>query len=339
MARRSRFYGFVKVALTSGLAALAPLSAAPQVNQPNATRQQTPTQTTPPAPRQPPPQEGEADEVVRVTTDLVTLPVSVVDRQGRYVTDLVSKDFRVYEGDDEQTIAHFGSVDRPFDVILLLDTSGSTAPYLDNMKIAARSFLEQLRPADGIDVVTFDGRIRSLNAAAESDDRMTLSAGIDTIKTGSSDIGTRLYDAVDLALRAPLGRERRRAIVLFTDGTNTWGKATEKSTLRQAEGSDVQIFTVRYGTEPTEKYLRALAEMTGGRYLLTEAGDQSLLKGVFAAIAAELRQQYSIGYYRQPTPDGDEGSLRPEQRRIKIKVRRPNLSVRTKVTPTTDDAK
>lgn len=340
MARRSEFIAFINAALAVSLSA-ASITFVPTplfAHNPSASQsfilqiraltdqQQQPTDDPAPLPQQVPRDDDDA-EVVRVVTDLVMLPVSVLDRRGRYVTDLLGGDFRIYEEGTEQKISHFGSIDHPFSVTLLLDTSGSTAAHLANMKSAARSFLEQLRPADQVSVVTFDGEIKSLDTATPSHDRAELLLKIDGIKNGSSDIGTRLYDAVDFALRAQTNGIRRQAVVLFTDGTNTWGKATEKSTLRQAADADVQIYTVRYGNEPTEKYLRALAEKTGGRYLLTEAGDQKLLQQAFAEIATELRHQYSLGYYRQPAPDG---GVRRQQRRIKIQVRRPHLQVKTK---------
>lgn len=340
MARRSGFIAFINAVLAVSLSATsitfaptllfaqnrsAAQSFIPQTRALTNQQQQPPVDPTP-LPQQLPQDDADA-EVVRVMTDLVMLPVSVLDRRGRYVIDLLGHDFRIYEEGTEQKISHFGSVDHPFSVTLLLDTSGSTAAHLANMKSAARSFLQQLRPADQVSVVTFDGEIKSLDAATPSHDRAALLLKIDAIRNGSSDIGTRLYDAVDFALRAQTSGIQRQAIVLFTDGTNTWGKATEKSTLRQAADADVQIYTVRYGNEPTEKYLRSLAEKTGGRYLLTEASDQNLLKQTFAEIATELRHQYSLGYYRQPAPDG---GVRRQQRRIKIQVRRPHLQVKTK---------
>ncbi len=87
-------------------------------------------------------------EVLRITANLVSVPVTVINRQGQYVVDLERGDFRLYEDGTEQTIAHFSNVDQPFSVALLIDTSGSTAPFLDQIKGAAKAFVEQLRPSD-----------------------------------------------------------------------------------------------------------------------------------------------------------------------------------------------
>ncbi len=101
-------------------------------------------------------------EVVRVTASLVSVPVSVMDRQGKYVVDLQQRDFRIYEDGVEQPITHFSNVDQPFSVVLLMDTSGSTTSFLAQMKEAAKSFVEQLRPEDTVQPVYFHGEIKPL---------------------------------------------------------------------------------------------------------------------------------------------------------------------------------
>jgi len=80
-------------------------------------------------------------EVVRITASLVSVPLSVIDRQGKYVVDLQQKDFRIYEDGVEQLITHFSNIDQPFSVVLLMDTSGSTASFLGQIKGAAKSFI------------------------------------------------------------------------------------------------------------------------------------------------------------------------------------------------------
>jgi Ca-activated chloride channel homolog len=188
-------------------------------------------------------QVGEG-EVVRVTSNLVTVPVSVMNRQGQYVVDLAQKDFRIYENGIEQSIAHFANVDQPYSVVLLIDTSGSTAPFLAAIKEAAEAFVTQLRPADRARLVYFHGEIKPLNAAGISDQN-ELSAAIDRIESGPINMGTRLFDAVDFGLNELKSERRRTAIILLTDGENTWGKATMKGTLHEAEESDTVIYTVQ----------------------------------------------------------------------------------------------
>ena len=100
--------------------------------------------------------EGGQDlDVVRIETNLVTVPVSVVDRDGRYISDLQKEDFQIAEDGVEQEIAYFSTVEKPFTVVLMIDTSASTWSKLAEIKDAAVIFVEQLRPDDQIMVVSF----------------------------------------------------------------------------------------------------------------------------------------------------------------------------------------
>ena len=203
--------------------------------------------------------------VLRITANLVSVPVTVINRQGQYVVDLRKDDFRLYEDGVEQTIAHFSNVDQPFSVALLIDTSGSTAPFLDQIKGAAKAFVEQLRPSDTVRPVYFHGEIKPLTKEGINDPKL-LKAAVDQMESGPLLMGTRLYDAVDFTLRALKPESGRKAVILFTDGENTWGRATMKSTLKEVEESDVVVYTLQYGDMPPQKYLQQLADKTGGRY-------------------------------------------------------------------------
>jgi len=260
-------------------------------------------------------------EVVRVTASLVSVPVSVVDRQGKYVVDLLQKDFSIYEDGVEQSITHFSNVDQPFSVVLLMDTSGSTAYFLTQMKEAAKAFVAQLRPADTLQPVYFHGEIKPLTTKRISDPSL-LDAAIDQMSLGPIDMGTRLYDAVDFALSALQPASGRKAVIIFTDGENTWGKATMQSTLHQAEESDVIIYTLQYGNPAAQRYLRQLAEKTGGRYFM--AADVNTISRSFAEVAEELRRQYVLGYH--PSELAQKGL----ERKIRVKVHRQRVAVRAR---------
>ena len=274
----------------------------------------------PPATAQKVEEVGSGD-VVRITANLVSVPVTVLNRQGQYVVDLHQDDFRIYEDGAEQTIAHFSNIDRPFSVALLIDTSGSTAPFLEQIKEAAKAFVEQLRPSDTVRPVYFHGEIKSLTKAG-TNDRGLLNAAIDQMEPGPVLMGTRLYDAVDFALQVLKPESARKAVVLFTDGENTWGKATMKSTLREAEESDIIVYALQYGDMPPDKYLQQLAEKTGGRYF--KAGDNNAIRQSFAGVAEELRRQYVIGYYPKEVAQGRQ------ERKIRVKVNRKGVAVRAR---------
>jgi VWFA-related protein len=185
------------------------------------------------------------DEVVRVNAALVTVPVSVLDRDGRFISGLRQEDFRILEDGAEQRVAYFAPVEQPFTVALVIDTSGSTRFKLEDIQQAASAFLDQLRPADRVIVISFDDDVRVLSEA--TNDRNALRAAIRRTHTGN---GTRLYDAVDLVIRQQLSRvQGRKAIVLFTDGVDSSSKhASYRSTLEEAEELDAMIYPIQYDT-------------------------------------------------------------------------------------------
>ena len=296
--------------------------------------QQSPSPTPSPAATNSTAQSAEEvgeGEVLRISSNLVSVPVSVINRQGQYVVDLQRQDFRVFEDGKEQPIVHFSNVDQPFSVVLLIDTSGSTAPFIDQIKEAAKAFVDQLRPADTIRPVYFHGEIKPLTSAGISDPKL-FDAAIDRIEPGPTNMGTRLYDAVHFGLNSLRPVATRRAVVLITDGENTWGKASMKSTLREAEESDVVVYTLQYGDlKPLrhqvspQVYLQQLAEKTGGRYF--KGGDTNAVKRSFVEVAAELRRQYVLGY----EPNEPE---RIGLRKIKVKVNRKQVAVRARTSYT-----
>jgi VWFA-related protein len=204
-------------------------------------------QTGQPAPRRPSEVSEEVgeDEVVRVNAALVTVPVTVLDRDGRFIPGLHKEDFRILEDGTEQEVAYFATVEQPFTVALVIDTSGSTRFKLEDIQAAAIAFTDQLRPDDRVIVISFDDSIRVL--AEATSDRRVLRDAIRRTHTGE---GTRLYDAVDLVIRQQLSRAQgRKAIVLFTDGVDTTSKqASYQSTLAEAEELDAMIYPIQYDT-------------------------------------------------------------------------------------------
>src|SRR5262245_45419801 len=129
---------------------------------------------------------------IRMDTALVTIPVTVIDRNGKFVPFLTRRDFRLYEDGVEQEIENFDSVETPFHVALVLDTSGSTRFKLEDIQKAAFAFIQQLKRDDQIMVVSFDSKVR-LHCDFTNDYQALRSAIYET-RTGSS---TKLYDAVD----------------------------------------------------------------------------------------------------------------------------------------------
>ena len=191
------------------------------------------------------PEEYGPGDTLRVDTTLVSLPVSVMDRDGKFIPNLRKEDFHIWENGVEQQVAYFGSTEKPFTVALVIDTSGSTKNKLGEIQDAAIAFVEQLRSDDKVMVVAFSDKIRVLTEPTS--DRFILRDAIRETEAGS---GTRLYDAVDMVINQYFNRiQGRKALVLFTDGVDTTSnRADYESTVRDAEELDALIYPVEYDT-------------------------------------------------------------------------------------------
>ena len=191
-----------------------------------------------------PEEVGEGD-VVKVETTLISIPVSVMDRDGKFIPNLTKDDFHVWEDGVEQKVAYFASTEKPFTVALVIDTSASTRYKIEEIQDAAITFVNQLRRDDKVMVVSFDDKIRVL--AQPTSDRSVLRNAILETRIGS---GTRLYDAMDQVINKELSRiDGRKAIVLFTDGVDTTSKhASGEDNIRDAEESGDLIYPVEYDT-------------------------------------------------------------------------------------------
>lgn len=298
----------------------------------------------------------DAETAIKVDTNLITIPVSVFDRNGLYIPNIQQNEFKIFEDGVEQEIAYFGTSDKPFSVVLLLDVSYSTHYHIDEIRDSAKAFVDQLKPQDRVMVIEFSESVRVRTEFTS--DRKEIYKAIDKADFGS---GTSLYEAVDITLRKQLAKvEGRKAVVLFTDGVDTTSrKATYDSTIDYAEESDALIFGIYYntysenrggtgtvwpssnwpfpsvggggggrGNSPSDyalgrKYVEELSAYTGGRVFRPEATPGGLTRA-FEGIAEELRRQYSIGYV--PKDDGKPG----QRKQIKVRVSRTNLLVRSR---------
>lgn len=184
-------------------------------------------------------------EVLKVETNLVTMPVSVLDREGRFVSGLQQRDFKIFENGVEQRVDYFQTVEQPFTVILMIDVSPSTQWQIEDIQNAASTFVDQLRPNDKVLVISFDERVHVLSNV--TNDRYQLHNAITRTRFGD---GTSLYEAVDHVLQQELSQiQGRKAVVLFTDGVDTTSRsATFESTVKDAEEADGLFYTIRYDT-------------------------------------------------------------------------------------------
>ncbi len=222
--------------------------------QPRAQQKPTPDPAEAPAPDQ-------EVERLKIDTNLVTVPVIASSRTGTYIADLKKEEFKLSEDGVPQEIAFLASIDAPFHVVLLLDTSNSTEQKLPQIQRAAIEFLEQLAPKDQVKVVSFDGELHDWNDFTS--DKALLRNAISQTKTGDD---THVYDAVQLALDALRPITGRKAIVVFTDGVD-WHSvySTFNSTIKDLDESGVIVYPIRFDTRAeTERLARQQDSASNG---------------------------------------------------------------------------
>ncbi len=188
---------------------------------------------------------GGEDEIIKVETNLVTMPVSVLDRDGRFISGLQKNDFKIFENGTEQKLDYFQNVEQPFTVIMLIDVSPSTQFKIEEIQNAAMAFVDQLRPADRVMVIAFDEDVHILSPATNN--RNMLKNAIRQAEFGD---GTSLYEAVQFTIENQIRQiQGRKAVVLFTDGVDTTSqRSSYQTTIRESEEVDALFYTVRYDT-------------------------------------------------------------------------------------------
>jgi len=182
---------------------------------------------------------------IKIPTGLVTVPVIVTDRYGRFVTGLTRSQFAVREEGSPQKIEEFSSTESPFSVALLIDTSRSTHNKLDRIRKAAETFIKQLLPNDRIMVVSFDDKVRFV--CDFTSDHAELK---NAVKSLESRYATSLYDAIHLTINEKMSKiQGRKAIVILTDGVDTASKqATYESAVELAANAGIITYTIQYET-------------------------------------------------------------------------------------------
>jgi len=288
--------------------------------------------------------EVDPNDVIKVETSLVNLNVSVFSsRLKMFVGSLTKDDFRVQENQHEQSVTYFASTTVPFDLVLVVDLSGSTERKRDLIRKSTLRFIEAARPPDRLAIVTFSGDSNLISPLTL--DRAQLAASVKEMKGGGY---SHVWDAVKFALDNVLGPrslERRRAVVLMSDGVDGFmtpeGRVTGSNTtfanlLEQVRQTDALIVPIYLDTEhdignygmaaeyeSARRALNLLAQESGGNYYRAEK--LSDLNGVYEQVINDLGKVYSLGY--KPTNATRDGSWRGVQVSI---VNRPDLVVRTR---------
>ncbi|HEU4794870.1 MAG TPA: VWA domain-containing protein [Pyrinomonadaceae bacterium] len=268
------------------------------------------------------------DDVVRVTTENVVLNLTVTDSSGKYVKGLKLSDFKVYEDGVEvkpEMVASFSLQESPYAAVVLLDSSGSMEARFTLARSAAIRFLDGLREEDVAAVYRFDSKVERVQEFSGGRDLAPMAYAIRA--KGMTTLNDAVVEAARILAERP---EHRKAIVILSDGMDTYSKATSEKAVETALAVGASIFAVdmsdlnvggssgRLGAAQ----LKGFAEKTGGRFVATPGGQA--LRDTFAGIADELGHQYTIAF--RPVNKNRDGKWR----KLEVKLAREDLTVRTR---------
>ena len=270
---------------------------------------------------------------VKIDTVLLNIPVIASDKQGKYVSGLKKDNFTILQDGLKQDIEFFADDAAPMNVIILLDVSGSTMPFLDNIRSAAKDFVKIFRPEDQGMIVTFASGM-SIVQTFTSDQKL-LRKAIDNAGPRGP-MGSNMQDVMYVLVKKQFaGVKGRKAIIVLTDGFVEGMAITNETLLNTLAASDILVYPLLFktyippsfdrlpkvlkmsdGTTMTRDqfikqadenvrkkllFMDMLATSTGGRLIANKSGS---FKQSFQSIADELKNQYVIGYYPPNTDDG-----------------------------------
>jgi VWFA-related protein len=279
------------------------------------------------------------DRAIQLTSELVTVDVTVLDRQGNYVMDLSEHDFEVFHDDVQQPIAFFESqkavgLTRPLAVVFALDISGSLGTQIADQQIAASRFVDLIQAESQFAVIGFNDKIHTFQKFTSTRERIKQAFA----KAKAIGGRTRLYDALDRAVTmlvndAPEwrgGRRLRRVVVVITDGIDFTSLVNHQDVIRRANAANVTIYSITIPSYvlsvqgkqrvPTLLDASRIVRDTGGMDFSAEERD---FTPVFRTIAEEIRASFLLAYYPP------KGQLRDGQyHRLRVTTKRPGLTIR-----------
>jgi Ca-activated chloride channel family protein len=269
---------------------------------------------------------GQDEEaVVKVDSSIVVMNASILDAGGKPVFGLKKEQFSIFEDGVEQQISFFATEETPFAAVILLDTSGSMEERVSLARAAAIRFLDGLRDEDSSAIYRFDSRVhlvQPFSGSRDVDPKL-----FDVRSEGMTALNDAIYlAAAELSQRA----EKRRAIVVLSDGEDTFSKRSADKALKAALAANASIYTVDMSPINTNGSRRAqnrgalknFAEKTGGVFVSTPGG--TALRDAFKTIVEDLGAQYTLGY--QPANAARDGKWRS----LELRVSRPKLRIRTR---------
>jgi Ca-activated chloride channel family protein len=268
------------------------------------------------------------DDVIRTNTELVVLNVTVTDKGGQYVPGLRLSDFTIFEDGKQipiEVISSFSVHESPFASVVLLDTSGSMESRLSLARSAAIRFLDRLRDEDVAAVYKFDSKVEQVQEFSGGRDLAPMAYGVKA--TGMTTLNDAIVDAAKALASRP---EKRKAIVVLSDGLDTFSKASADKAIESALAIGASIYAVDMSAtdgnasrnQQSAAVLRGFAEKSGGRFVATPGGPA--LRDAFASIADELGHQYTIAF--RPLNEKRDGKWH----KLDVKTSRSDLVVRSR---------
>jgi Ca-activated chloride channel homolog len=265
------------------------------------------------------------EETIKVDSSIVVLNATITDTAGKAVGGLKQKDFKVLENGVEQKIESFHAEETPFAAAILLDTSGSMEERVSLARSAAIQFLGGLRSGDVAGIFNFDSKVtlvQDFSSSRDFADRF-----YDLRANGMTALNDAVLESAKVLAARP---EKRKAIVVLSDGADTMSSASAEKALKAALAHGITIYTVDMASILTsgkervqsQAALKNFAEKTGGRFVATPGG--MALREAFKQVVGELGTQYTITY--EPLNTTRDGKWRS----IELRVARPSLNIRTR---------
>lgn len=272
-----------------------------------------------------------AQQPFRSGTRTVAIYATVIDADGRLVTNLARENFTVYDNGKPQPVALFANDPQSITMTAMLDTSGSMANNVSLVRNATMALVSYLTPDDRVRLGTFGGRIMLSPAFTNNTEDLARFVW-ERLRPGG---GTPLWDAVDVAMDTLTDRQGRRVVLIFSDGNDSQSRLKLKDAMRRAQQEEFMIYAIGcWGAknggriplapevEKPDGGLRKIADETGGGY--TELLWTDDLDASFRRVADELHSQYLIGF----SPEKADGKLH----KLEVRVNLPGLTVRSRKT-------
>jgi len=263
----------------------------------------------------------------KATTQIVSVPATVLDAQGRLVPNLDQDQFTILDNGKPQDVIFFQNETQPFTVVVMLDYSASMTSSLDLLRAAAEQFLLRMLPQDKGQVGAFSDKIEF--SGQFTNDRDDLISALRDLQYGNP---TRLWDAVDQSIEMLKPVDGRKVVLVFTDGDDTYSKIGFGTVLNRAKDNEVMVYAIglqsqyfngqRLVRSQPDRSLKKIAEETGGGYFELKKTDE--LAPTFTRVAQELHSLYTLGF--------SPAALDGKEHKLDLRMKQTSMTARARKT-------